>query len=83
MTILDLGNIRMNWCGAYDNDTAYVRDDVVSYHGSSFIAKRDVVGVTPTVGDDWDMLAAGTHQLIEQGDLLTHDGNATIRLTLW
>ncbi len=80
MTILDLGNIRMNWCGAYDNDTAYVRDDVVSYHGSSFIAKRDVVEVTPTVGDDWDMLAAGTHQLIEQGDLLTHDGNATIRL---
>ncbi len=80
MTILDLGNIRMNWCGAYDNDIAYVRDDVVSYHGSSFIAKRDVVGVVPVVGDDWDMLAAGTHQLIEQGDLLTHDGSSTIRL---
>ncbi len=80
MTILDLGNIRMNWCGAYNNDIAYVRDDVVSYHGSSFIAKRDVIGITPVVGNDWDMLAAGTHQLIEQGDLLTHDGSSTIRL---
>ena len=80
MSMLDLGNIRMNWRGVYDESATYTRDDAVSYQGSSFIAKRDVTGIIPAVGDEWDMLAAGTHQLIEQGDLLTHDGNATIRL---
>lgn len=58
MAVIDLGNIRINWRGAYNAE--YVRDDAVSYHGSSFIALRDVTGVTPVVGADWDLLAAGT-----------------------
>lgn len=57
-----------------------MRDDAVSYHGSSFIALREVTGVTPAVGADWDLLAAGTDQLLEEGDILIHDGNTPVRL---
>ena len=80
MAVIDLGNIRMNWRGTYDAGTTYVRDDAVSYQGSSFIALRDVVGVTPVLGADWDLLAAGTDQLIAEGDLLIHDGSIPSRL---
>ena len=52
MAVIDLGNIRINWRGAYNAAAEYVRDDAVSYHGSSFIALRDVTGVTPVVGAD-------------------------------
>ena len=33
MTTLDLGNIRLNWRGQYDETLEYVRDDAVSYRG--------------------------------------------------
>lgn len=80
MAVIDLGNIRINWRGAYNAAAEYVRDDAVSYHGSSYIALRDVSGVTPVVGADWDLLAAGTDQLLQEGDILIHDGNAPVRL---
>jgi hypothetical protein len=80
MAVIDLGNIRINWRGAYNAAAEYVRDDAVSYHGSSFIALRDVTGVTPVVGADWDLLAAGTDQLLQEGDILIHDGNTPVRL---
>ncbi|MBN8521618.1 MAG: hypothetical protein J0L77_06970 [Alphaproteobacteria bacterium] len=80
MAVIDLGNIRINWRGAYNAATEYVRDDAVSYRGSSFIALGDVTGVTPVVGADWDLLAAGTDQLLQEGDILIHDGNAPVRL---
>jgi len=80
MAVIDLGNIRINWRGAYNAAAEYVRDDAVSYRGSSFIALRDVMGVTPVVGADWDLLAAGTDQLLQEGDILIHDGNAPVRL---
>ena len=80
MAVIDLGNIRINWRGAYDPATSYVPDDAVSHRGSSYIALRDVTGVTPVVGADWDVLAAGTDQLLEEGDILTHDGDTPVRL---
>jgi alpha-tubulin suppressor-like RCC1 family protein len=80
MAVIDLGNIRINWRGAYDPAVSYVPDDAVSHRGSSYIALRDVTGVTPVVGADWDVLAAGTDQLLEEGDILIHDGNAPVRL---
>ena len=80
MATIDLGNIRINWRGPYDNAASYVRDDAVSYQGSSFIAKGDVTGVTPVQGDDWDTMAAGTDQLVQEGDLLIHNGAIPARL---
>ncbi len=52
MTQIDLGNIHINWRGAYNSATNYVRHDAVSYQGSSYIAKRAVSAVTPVQGDD-------------------------------
>ena len=40
MTVIDLGNIRINWRGAYDPKKNYVRDDAVSYKGSSFMYSK-------------------------------------------
>ena len=80
MAVIDLGNIRMNWSGVFDPKVPYVKDDAVSYKGSSFIALKEGTGVTPAVGPHWDLLAAGTDQLREEGDLLTHDGKTPTRL---
>lgn len=80
MAVIDLGNIRINWRGAYNAAAEYVRDDAVSHRGSSYIALRDVTGVTPVIGVDWDLLAAGTDQLSQEGDMLIHDGNTPVRL---
>lgn len=80
MSVIDLGNIRINWRGAYQAAAAYVHDDAVSYRGSSYIALRDVTGVAPLVGADWDLLAAGTDQLLQEGDILIHDGIMPVRL---
>ena len=81
MTQINLGNIRINWRGAYNSAGNYVRHDAVSYQGSSYIAKRTVSAVTPVQGDDWDLMAAGTDQLSQEGDLLTHNGAIPIRLS--
>ena len=80
MAIIDLGNIRMNWRGVYNPKTQYVRDDAVSYKGSSFIALKNVTNMIPATGEYWDVLAAGTDQLSQEGDLLIHDGNTPVRL---
>lgn len=80
MTIIDLGNIRINWCGPYDSTASYEPDDAVSYQGSSFIAKQKSAGITPVVADHWDLLAAGTDQLTTEGDLLIHNGQKPVRL---
>ena len=80
MTAIDLGNIRINWKGAYDATTAYVLNDAVAYKGSSYVAKRNVTGVTPVQGDDWDLMAAGTDQMTTEGDMLIHDGTNPVRL---
>ena len=80
MSVIDLGNIRFNWRGAYQANTLYVPDDVVSYMGSSYVAKRNVTNIPPVVGLDWDLMAAGSTQLTTEGDLLIHDGNTPVRL---
>lgn len=80
MTQIDLGNIRINWRGPYNDATRYVRHDAVSYQGSSYVAKRGFSAVIPAQGDDWDIMAAGTDQLAQEGDLLVHNGSAPARL---
>ena len=37
MATINLGAIKFNWRGAYNNSTAYAVDDVVSSGGSSYI----------------------------------------------
>lgn len=47
--------------GAYAGGTAYLKDDVVTYNGSSYIAKQATTGNLPTNTTYWAMLA-------QQGD---------------
>jgi hypothetical protein len=47
----------MNWLGAYNNSTAYVVDDAVSYLGSSYICILASTGNIPTNTTYWDLFA--------------------------
>ena len=56
MATVTLGNIKLTWKGAYNAGTAYAIDDVVSYNGSSYVAKTATTGNLPTVTANWDCL---------------------------
>jgi alpha-tubulin suppressor-like RCC1 family protein len=81
MTTLNLGNIRFNWRGGYDANTSYKPRDVVFYQGSSYVAVIDNMNTPITDASAWHLMAAGTDQLINEGDILTHDGNIPVRLS--
>jgi len=87
MATVNLGNIKLNWKGAYNAGTAYVIDDVVSYNGSSYVCIAATTGNLPTVTAKWNqMSAAGTNgtdvgtTITTQGDLLYRDGSGLQRL---
>jgi hypothetical protein len=60
----------MNWLGAYDNGTAYVIDDAVSYNGSSYICKLASTGNLPTNTTYWDLFAQKGADGAGAGDVL-------------
>jgi hypothetical protein len=90
MAQVNLGSIKFNWKGAYNAGTAYAIDDVVSYNGSSYIAKTATTGNLPTVTANWDIMSsAGTNgtngtdltsTLTTQGDIVYRDGSGLQRL---
>ena len=43
--------------GTWSPTVEYEKLDLVNYLGSSYIAKRDNIGVTPVEGDDWSLSA--------------------------
>ena len=43
--------------GVWSPTVEYEKLDLVNYLGSSYIAKRDNIGVTPVEGDDWSLSA--------------------------
>ena len=51
MATVNLGAIRFNWKGAYNNGTAYVVDDVVSSGGNSYICILASTGNAADFGD--------------------------------
>ena len=80
MATIDLGKIKFTWKSAYNNATAYVPDDVVSYNGASYICKLASTGNIPTNNTYWDQMAAGSDisQIsgIAANDLIKWDGSA-------
>jgi hypothetical protein len=60
----------MNWLGAYDNGTAYVIDDAVSYNGSSYICKLASTGNLPTNTTYWDLFAQKGADGAGSGDVI-------------
>ena len=52
----------IDYRGTYSASTAYVKDDVVVFNGSSYIAKQSTTGNAPTNTTFWGILAqAGTN----------------------
>ena len=87
MATVNLGNIKLNWKGAYNSSTAYIVDDVVSYNGSSYVCIQASTGNLPTVTTYWNQMSAkgtdGTDvgtTLTTQGDILYRDGSGLARL---
>ncbi len=58
------------WKGAYAGGTAYVKNDNVSYNGSSYIAKSNTTGNLPTNATYWDLLAEKGADGSGAGDML-------------
>jgi len=87
MATINLGAIKFNWKGAYNNSTAYAVDDVVSSGGSSYVCILASTGNAVSNGTYWEqMSSAGTNgtdvgtTLTTQGDILYRDGSGLQRL---
>jgi len=87
MATVNIGNIKLNWKGAYNAGTAYVIDDVVSYNGSSYVCIAATTGNLPTVTAKWNqMSAAGTNgtdlttTLTAQGDIVYRNASGLVKL---
>ncbi|WDQ27603.1 hypothetical protein EXVC031PHodr_022 [Pelagibacter phage EXVC032P Baldr] len=91
MATVNLGSIRFNWKGAYNNSTAYVVNDVVTSSGNSYVCIQASQG--NAVGNAtayWNIMSsAGTNgtngtdltsTLTTQGDILYRDGSGLARL---
>lgn len=84
MATVNLGNIKLNWKGAYNAATAYIVDDVVSYNGSSYVCILASTGNLPTVTTYWNQMSAAgtdlTSTLTTQGDIVYRDASGLVRL---
>ena len=87
MATVNLGNIKLNWKGAYNAGTAYIVDDVVSYNGSSYVCIQASTGNLPTVTTYWNQMSAAgsdgtdlTSTLTTQGDIVYRDASGLARL---
>ena len=90
MATVNLGAIKFNWKGAYNNSTAYVVDDVVSSGGSSYVCILASQGNAVSNGTYWNIMSsAGTNgtdgtdltsTLTTQGDIVYRDGSGLQRL---
>jgi len=93
MATVNLGAIKFNWKGAFNNSTAYAVDDVVSSSGSSYVCILASQGNAVSNGTYWNqMSSAGTNGtngtngtdvgtvITTQGDILYRDGSGLQRL---
>lgn len=87
MATLNLGRIKPVFQGAYNNSTAYVVDDIVTFGDETFICIQASTGNATSNTSYWTKLAAkgtdGTDvgtTLTTQGDILYRDGSGLQRL---
>ncbi|MDA9663350.1 hypothetical protein N9T65_00550 [Candidatus Pelagibacter sp.] len=90
MATINLGAIKFNWKGPYNNSTAYVVDDVVSSGGSSYVCILASQGNAVSSGTYWQIMSsAGTNgsngtdltsTLSTRGDLVFKGASALTRL---
>jgi len=90
MATVNLGAIKFNWKGAFNNSTAYAVDDVVSSLGSSYVCILASQGNAVSNGTYWNqMSSAGTNgtngtdlgtTLTTRGDIVYKGASALTRL---
>jgi len=83
MATINLGAIKFNWKGPYNNSTTYAVDDVVSSGGSSYVCILASTGNAVSNGTYWQVLAEGgdvATTLTTQGDILYRDGSGLQKL---
>jgi hypothetical protein len=87
MATLNLGRIKPVFKGAYDNTTAYVVDDIVTFGDESFICIQASTGNATSNTSYWTKMAAkgtdGTDlgtTLTTQGDIVYRDASGLARL---
>ena len=87
MATINIGAIKFNWKGPYNNSTAYVVDDVVSSGGSSYVCILASQGNAVSSGTYWQVMSqAGTNgtdltsTLSARGDLVFKGASALTRL---
>ena len=87
MATINLGAIKFNWKGPYNNGTTYAVDDVVSSGGSSYVCILASTGNAVSNGTYWQIMSsAGTNgtdvgtTITTQGDILYRDGSGLQRL---
>ena len=61
MAFIDLGKLKFNWQGTWNNVTAYETDDVVFHGSQTFVATADVAAgqAEPQANVNWSLMAAG------------------------
>ena len=62
MAQIDLGKLKFQWKGTYSATTAYEKDDVVYYDGSSYVATADIPATNttdPYSNSDFDLMSQG------------------------
>ena len=90
MATINIGAIKFNWKGPYNNSTAYVADDVVSSGGSSYVCILASQGNAVSSGTYWQVMSqAGTNGTDADllsigsttgGDIYYNSGSAIARL---
>lgn len=84
MASVNLGKIAFKWRNSYSSNTTYVKQDVVSYNGDSFICILDnTTSVTPTTANttNWNLFAQGTQGISNTaGQIIYNNGSGLVAL---
>lgn len=59
-----LGTVAMVPKGEYDSTTYYEKLNTVIYNGSTYVAKKNSMGVDPTDTNFWDLLAKAATDIV-------------------
>lgn len=80
MASIDLGKLKFNWRGTWDNVTAYEADDVVFHNGQTYVVTADQAAgqAAPEQNANWDLMAAGMNFRGEYNNATTYFLNDTV-----
>ena len=83
MAQVNIGAIKFNWKGPYNNSTAYVVDDVVSSGGSSYVCILASQGNAVSSGTYWQIMSSAGTNGTDGTDVGATLANKEIAFKLW